>query len=199
MAALSPSPTVDQVVDALNRSTPPSLVTVRLPGVKPLVRMLAFLVILILTLLLVLAWNLVRQVEGLTTDIRRHQSHLTKPPPAPLPAADRLFDLTSFTHELAAAPRLTGQLHLARAHLMATKGRYTIATAEFSLAESLNPRLAQADDRLAWIDCLLRSGDKERARSRLYALDLPALNAKQRQRAQSLMVDLVAQSGPGAD
>jgi hypothetical protein len=197
MPDLTSSPTVDEVVDALRRSTPATSITVRLPGLHPMARMLGLLVLVLLAVLMTMSWHLVRQVEGLMSGIRHHRSEAAKPVAPTLPATEKLLDAGSFRRELEASPNLSGHLHLARARALMAQRHSIEAALDFALAERINPRLLNAGDRIAWAGAMLEAGCRERSLALIRSVDIATLDETLRRRVSALMVELLLSDRKG--
>lgn len=194
MPAFSPSPTVDQVVASLNRSTPPTSVPARLAVFHPLSLLLAFLVVVLLAGFLVLCWNLVRHFENLVVDIRDHRARIAASSQMPAIRDDHLIDTVRFAKELASAPHRAAILHLQRARLLARRGNDADATGDYLQTLRLNPRLITVDDRLEWARILAQGGQRDQAMGILRPIDGSTLDEPRSQRLADILLGLLVTS-----
>lgn len=187
------SPTIEQVVKSLHRQAPPPDLTVNTIRFNPMIVMLSMISVILLATFLSLSWYLVRHVENLVIDIRKHRADLVEQARA-LPTSEQLAEEEDFTRELAIAPHHAAQLHLIRARLFAHRNEFERASEHFTIAESLNPRVSTTDDALTWASILATKGERLHALTLLKRIKETDLNEKQRQDFTALLLSLALEA-----
>jgi hypothetical protein len=184
------TPSVDQVVAALNRTALPQRARLRLSTAAMLSMVMGTALVLLLAAFAALSWVLVRETERLVVDIR-HQRVATVNRTADSIGAEDLLRDEAFAALLQTHPSRTADLYRQRAVARSQHAGETAAIrADFLQASQLDPQVLQSADRLYWADLELRQGDPERALRLLRECDSTRLTTAQRQHLTNLLLAL---------